>query len=323
MKKLLFLQFRTFVIMFAFSLISYVQPVSAKVMFQEQGAITIPANQTIDDDLFIAGESVAISGNIKGDVFVGTGNLTLTHAIIEGSLIVGAGNVTIDKDSKIGGSLIVGAGNLTSSAPVGRNVMAGAGSIYLNSKVGKEARLGAGNIELGPLTSVTGDLTYALGEDTSTIKQDPSSTISGSVTRYTPPVASKQELDKAKQDLSRFGTVARSGWLLISFIGSLLVGFLILKLFPKTSQGLASQVSTSLMPSLGIGFLIIVASVPVFLVLCLTIIGLPLAGLLFLLFCLELHLAKLVASFALGQFVAKIFNWNKIGIYTAFALGLA
>jgi len=247
------------------SLFTFSTSTQAKVIMQEKGTVTIPAWETIDDDLFIASENVIIEGRVTGDVYVGTGNLTLNGATIGDSLIVGAGNVTIDATSKIGGSLIVGAGNLNNSAPVGRNIMAGAGTMYLDSKVGKEARLGAGTIELGPNSSIAGNLTYALGEEESSLNQNPSSTVEGTVSRYAPPVDARRGQDQVRQ----FGIYAHRGWLVISFLASLLLGFLLLRLFPKTSLGLSQTVEGSLMPSLGIGFLIIIFSFPVALVLAL------------------------------------------------------
>jgi len=350
MKKFVLLSLFTFFMVFPSQAL-------AKVIIQETGTITIPSSETIDDDLFVGGENVDfagtvtgsvfagsgmadIKGNIKGDLVLGTGkanlggviggdlylgagDVVLTKVTVGGNVIVGAGNVLIDKDSKIGGSLIAGAGSVRNSAPIGRSAMIGAGSLYLDNKVGKEARLGGGNIELGPLTSIAGNLTYALGEDGSSLKQDPSATVGGTISRYTPPADARRDMQKAKDDFGKFGLVAHRGWLLISFLGSLLLGFVLLKLFPKTALGLSSEISKSLLPSLGIGFLIVIFALPVFLVLALTIIGLPLLGILIPVFAVELCLAKLVSSYGLGRFVAKQFSWNKMGVYAVFTIGLA
>lgn len=341
-----------FLLISLFLVLAYPSSAYAKVIAQEQGTVTIQSNETIDDDLFIGAESVTIDGNILGSVFAGTSKINLTGSIkgdlvagsgnvflsgniggdlylgagdvmlnklnVGGNVIIGAGNVTIDKDSKIGGSLIVGAGNLHNYAPVTRNLVVGGGSIYQDGSVGKEAHIGGGEVELGSNAKIGGDLTYALGEENSELKQSPSASVGGTMRRYIPPVDTK-----TKEDFGKAGIMARNGWLLISFIGSLLVGFLLLKLLPKTSLGLSIQVRSNLLKNIGTGFLIIIFSVPVLLVLAMTIIGLPLAGLLLLLLCIALHLAKLAASYALGRFVADQFNWNKLGVYAVFFLGLA
>lgn len=335
MKKIISSIFYILCSMFIFS-----TPVSAKVIIQEQGTVVIPATEVVDDDLFVGAESVTIdgtvtgdvfvgagtvqiSGDIKGGLFVGTGDLVLNGATVVNSVIAGAGNVTIDSTSKIGGSLIAGTGNFKNYAPVGRNLMVGAGTIYQDSKVGKEARLGGGTITLGGGTKIAGNLTYALGEEGEKLSQDPSATIAGTVSRYTPPSDAKRDMAKAKEDFGKFSLVAHRGWLIISFLGSLLIGFILLRLMPKTLLGLATQVNSKLLSSLGIGFLIIVFAAPVLLVLALSVIGLPLAGLLLLLLCLCLHLAKLIASYALGRFIASQFSWHKMGVYAVFFTGLA
>lgn len=338
------------------SLFIFTPSALAKVMYEEKGTLSIPESMIIDDDLFLGAENldfsgivngsvfagagsadiggtikgdlilgsgrVSLTGVIEGDLYTGAGDITLTRATVMGNIIAGAGNISIDKDSKIGGSLIAGAGNLKNSAPIGRNAMIGAGNIYLDSKVGKEAHLGGGNIELGPLTTISGDLTYALQDETTSLKQDPSASIAGSVTRYTPPESARRDMDKARSDMARFGGVAKRGWLVISFFSSLIIGFILLKLFPKTFVGLSSTLSAGLISTLGTGLLITLLSVPVFVVLALTVVGIPLSLGLILIFCIALHLAKLIASIALGQFLSRQFNWKQLSTFATFALGL-
>lgn len=315
-------------------------PVLAKVIIQEQGSVVIPATETIDDDLFVAAESlsidgtitgdvfvgagtVRISGDIKGGLFVGTGDLILTGATVRNSVVAGAGNVIIDSTSQIGGSLVTGTGNLKNYAPVGRNLMVGAGTIYLDSKVGKEARLGGGVIDLGPNSRIGGNLTYALGEDSSTLTQSPTSTVAGTISRFTPPSDARRDMDKVKEDFAKFGLVAHRGWLAISFLGYLLLGALLLRLFPKSGMGLAQTVENSLLRSLGIGFLIVIFVLLIMLVLAISVIGLPIVGFMIPVFALCLVLAKLASSYALGRFVARQFSWNKMGIYATYFVGLA
>jgi hypothetical protein len=341
-----------------FSVFAFPSPALAKVMYQEKGSVMVSKTETVDDDLFIGSESVTIDGNVLGSVFVGTGrytqsgsikgdlvlgtenaiisgsvggdiyvgagNVTISKAIIGGNIIAGAGTITIDNESQIGGSLIAGSSDLRNSASIGRNVIVGAGMVYLDNKVGKEVRVGSsGEIILGPNTNIAGNLTYAFDEESDNISQDSKAVIAGATSRYAPPQQVQEEMNKSRDDMRKFGMAASRGWLLISFIGSLLVGFLLLKLFPKTSLGLSNQVKDGLLHSICIGFLVVVFAVPVLLVLALSIIGLPLAGLLLLLLCIALHISKLVASYALGRFVTAQFNLNKTGIYATAFIGLS
>lgn len=339
------------------SLFVFATPVLAKVMYEEKGSVVISKSETVDDDLFIGAETITVDGNvlgsvfagsgryvqtgtIKGDLVLGTGNAMITGAVsgdvyigagdvmlsklmVGGNIIGGAGNLTIDKESKIGGSLIAGSGNLKNAASIGRNLMVGAGTVYLDSKVGKEARVGGGEIVIGPNTNIIGNLTYALGEETDNLTQDPKAVIGGTTTRYTPPVDARRDMDKFRQDFGKFSIAAHRGWLIISFLGSLLLGFLLLRLFPKTGLGLSQTLEHSPIRSLGIGFLIVIFALPVMLVMAISVIGLPIVGLMIPVFAVCLIVAKLVTSYALGRFVARQFNWNKTGIYATYFVGLA
>ncbi len=324
---------------FYFSLFTFSSQASAKVIMQEKGTITISEKETINDDLFIAGEtveidgvvtgdvfvaagSVRVSGDIKGGLFVGTGDLSLTGAKIGDSLVVGSGNVMLDKDTSVAGSLVVGSGTFKNSASVGRNVLVGSGTIYQNGRVGKEARLGAGTIELGPQNLVAGDLLYALGDSEAELQADPASSVSGSVNRYIEPEQAQKDMAKAREDFGRAGRMFSKAWMIFSFLSSILIGFIFLKLFPKTMLNLTEKVQQNPLKLLGIGLLMVIALVPVLLALSFTIIGLPLAGLLLLVFWVDVHVAKLIAAYAFGRFVSAMANLSKPSIYLVFFIGI-
>jgi carbonic anhydrase/acetyltransferase-like protein (isoleucine patch superfamily) len=326
-------------LIFYFSLFTFSSQASAKVMMQEKGTITISAKETVNDDLFIAGETVEIdgvvtgdvfvaagsmrvSGDIKGGLFVGTGDLSVTGAKIGGSLVVGSGNVMLDNDATVGGSLVVGSGTFKNSASVGRNILVGSGTIYQNGRVGKEARLGAGTIELGPQNLVAGDLLYTLGDPDSELQVDPSSSVSGSLNRYVEPEQAQKDMAKAKEDFGKAGRMFSKAWMIYSFLSSILIGFIFLKLFPKTMLNLTEKIQQNPLKSLGIGFLMVIAIVPVLLALSFTIIGLPLAGLLLLLFWVDVHVAKLIAAYAFGRFVSAMANLSKPSTYLVFFIGI-
>jgi len=338
-----------------FSSFLFPSSVSAKVIYQEKGMVTVGQKEVIDDDLFVGAEnfdllgtvigsvyvgagSASIAGNIKGDLVMGTGNadisgiiggdiylgagdVTIHSATIGGSIIAGAGTLTLDDKTKVAGSLIAASGNLKNSASIDRNLLAGAGTIYINNQVGKEARVGGGSIELGPLAKIKGDLTYALGEESDNLTQDPSATIDGTTSRYTPPL-NQQEITTSKEDMRKLGMFASRGWLIISFFGYLIIAVVLLKVFGKTIQKLAKVGTEKTWSAMGTGFLISLCIVPLVLIVAITGIGLQLAGLLIGVMTVALPIAKIVTSFVLGMFIAKQFNWHKLGVYATAFVGL-
>ena len=89
------------------------------VEFDDDGIIE--AGVVIDDDLFIASDTVEINGEINGDVFAG-GTVVIVNGTINGSLAVGAQSIQVN--GIITGSVYAGSTTLTlgSDAEVGRNL---------------------------------------------------------------------------------------------------------------------------------------------------------------------------------------------------------
>lgn len=134
------------------------------VEFDEDGFVG--ADEVIDDDLFISGETVEINGTINGDVFAAGNNVTV-NGTVSGSLVTGAQVVLINGDVK--GSIYSGASTFTlgSTAEVGRNVyyggfnlsaepgslvgrdlLVGAYQAFLSGEIGRDVRAGTGALEI-------------------------------------------------------------------------------------------------------------------------------------------------------------------------------
>ena len=134
------------------------------VEFDEDGIIE--EGEVINDDLFIANDTVEINGIINGDVFAG-GSVVKVNGTINGSLAVGA--QTVQVNGKVTGSVYTGSGTLTlgNDAEVGRNLYYGgfnlttADGSYINrdllvagyqallsGEVGRDVRAAAGALEI-------------------------------------------------------------------------------------------------------------------------------------------------------------------------------
>jgi cytoskeletal protein CcmA (bactofilin family) len=92
------------------------------VEFDEDGIIE--EGEVIDDDLFIANDTVEINGVVNGDVFAG-GSVVKVNGTVNGSLVIGAQTVQMNGD--VTGSVYTGSSTLTlgSEAEVGRNLYFG------------------------------------------------------------------------------------------------------------------------------------------------------------------------------------------------------
>ena len=329
---------------------------AARVISVEKGVATIAKGEIVNDDLFIGAQTVEIFGTVNGDVYagaetiringiingslhagggivylsgrvsqnayVGAANVIVSNAVIGDSLLIGAGNASVDADSSIGGSILAGTGSITINSPVKRNILLGAGNADINSAVGGEVRVGAGNISIGPNAKIAKDLNYALGDGATEINISDSATVGGTINKTENKFAGKKDVELAKNSLPKAFAAIGMVFNIISWAGTLIIGFLCLKLFNKTFSDSANRVTKSFFSSLGVGFLICVAALPAFLILALTGVGLPLAGLAVLVLLINIYLAKIVVGLAVGLFLADKFGWKKTSIYAVFALGL-
>jgi cytoskeletal protein CcmA (bactofilin family) len=349
MKKFVAILLSFFLLLFVSSGAIY-----AKTVYQEKGSITIAKNEIVNDDLFAGGENVTIEGTVNGDVFIGAGTVKvsgkvngnlhigagsvtlsgpvsgnvyvgsgwvdITGAKIGGSLLVGTGTLNIDKESAISGSLLAGGGTINNKAPVARNVMVGAGMISLDSSVGGEVKLGGGKIDLGPKTSIGGSLTYTLDETGSNFTMAEGATVAGQIKKIeTKSATAFRARTKANQAALRS---TRFGLGFISFLGALIIGFLWVRFLPKWAEEITGIIKKSFFPSLGTGLLVTILALPVLLLMAITVIGLPLAGISFTVLMFSFYLSKIALGFWAGDFLGQKLGGKKMSLYASFTLGL-
>lgn len=160
---------------------------------------SIPAGETIEDDVFISGDNVIIDGNVEGILFAAGSTVTLNgtvtgdaflaaetvivgqDAVIDGNLFIAGADLTVE--GEVTGSLFGGSSalELTKTASVGRNFYAGAFSIItaegsnvgrdqlggayqaiLSGEIGRDLKIGAAAVELNG--SVGRDASVEVGD---------------------------------------------------------------------------------------------------------------------------------------------------------------
>jgi hypothetical protein len=316
----------TFLI-FAFFVFS-VPRVSAKVITNQNGEVNVAKNEIVDDDLFIGAQTVQIDGTVNGDVFIGAQTVKITGdingnvhvgantiylgGIVNGNVYAGAQNILVS-EANIGGSLLVGAAtvNVDQSSVVEGSILAGAGAFSMNSQVGRSVYVGTGNMTLGDNTNIGKDLYYAVGKNKGQENISQSAKIAGMIRKSEINTNQKREqLETAKKSMPAAMSVYKFGSTIISFLGALIIGFLYQKLCNKHLTQTANIVTKSFWKIFGIGFLATIAFIPGVIILCITVIGIPVAGLTFLLFILFAYLSKFVAGLAIGDWMSKKYKWK-------------
>ncbi|HCC22345.1 hypothetical protein A2480_03050 [Candidatus Uhrbacteria bacterium RIFOXYC2_FULL_47_19] len=119
-------------------------PVASRAAEMRSGeAVSISVSQIIEENLYAAGGTLSMDGEVRGDAHLLGGNLTVTGPVSE--------------------DLTVAGGSLILLGPVGDDVRVAGGSITLGSSVGGELVVAGGQITTTPGLSVVGDTVIAGG----------------------------------------------------------------------------------------------------------------------------------------------------------------
>ena len=241
--------------------------------FRGADTVTVRADETVDEDLYVGGGTVSIDGTVNGDVTIAAGTVTVSGTVngslnaaggtvevfgdVTGAVRVTAGTVriggsvgrdvvlfggtaTIDTAAEVGGDLAGGTGTLTILGTIGGDVLAGSGTIELYGTVNGSVEVGVENLTLTPIAVVGGDLIYTSEREARILD---GAQIGGSIERREPEVA-------AESPLADNPVVTYLGLLL----GMLLLGWGLLWIRPRLVVGSADTVRGSPLPALGMGF---------------------------------------------------------------------
>ncbi|MBV7339323.1 polymer-forming cytoskeletal protein [Chloroflexi bacterium TSY] len=301
--------------------------------FRGGDTIVVNAEEVIDDDLFIAGQTVVVNGTVNGNLFA-TGTSVTVNGRVDGSLFIAGqelvSNGTVDgsvyaggyafalgPEASIGRNLNFGGFSLTTAqgSQISRSLYGGGYQMILDGEVMNDVNIGAGALELNGI--VGGDV---LGEVDSSANGE---------TVYIPPFAG---VSKVVQPGLRVSESAQVGgtvnvvvnaapavtdttnpliafvnqhlrWVLGESISLLLVGALFLMVWPKAVKAPSDEVQSHWLSDLGVGLLTVVVIV----------LALPL------LLILLVALAVLGGFLTLGQLAGHILG---LGL-TSIGLGLA
>jgi len=310
---------------------------------ENQNVVTLPVGEVVNKDYFATGSSVEISGTVNGDVYA-FGGQVLVDGIVNGDLIaaggivnisgniaqdarVGGGQVTIS--GKIGRNLTVGGGNvdITSSATIAGGVVAGGGNVSLAAPVGKAAKIGAGNLMVS--NTIAGDLEAAVGVMRLTSKAviggnltywsdqkasiDKSAKITGKVTQKKPAEVAKP----APKKILGIVTGVNLFFKIVSLVSTFVLGLLLIAFFPRYNRAVVYTLRKRPWVSLGIGLLALILTPIVFVILLITVVGIPLAFILLALYLILMFLARLFVIFWAG---AVIFERTGRKVHEVWAL---
>ncbi len=307
--------------------------------------VVLAANEVHEGWYFAAGDQVVIEGTINGDAYV-AGGIVEVEGTVNGDLLVAGGMVTVGGtvtddiraaggtvrfSGKVGKNISVAGGSVivAKSAHVSGNLLAACGNLEITGAIDKEARVASG--DAGISGTIKGNVDFAgdylsvpqganLGGNLNarvTEKQNvkiAEGTVHGKVD------VSLEEMRHAARIL---GYSAWRFWFKIVWACSLiLAGLIAVFLFPTQIKKIGSTITQRLGETSIWGILGIIVIPIVSVVLCVTIIGIPVGVFALTIFLWMLYLSQLSLGVVLADrlfVLERKTGWNLFG---AIAVGV-
>ena len=268
------------------------------------GAGTITIDGVVTGDLFFGGSTIIINGEVKGDI-IGGGNSFILNGIAGDDVRIWCASVTIN--GKINKSLTAMGSNitLTSNAIVERDALIAGGTITINGKILGETKINAQTIEIaGKISKPTIRAEQIILYESAVIHKN----LKYSATKFEKKegavIEGKVEKLPYKKRKSKWVSWKFYTFKFLFMIGAIIVGILLIKLFPKLSTVTTEQIR-QYWKSLGIGFVVLICLPVASVLIAITVIGIPVSLILFLFYFLFLYTGKIFVSLVIGEEILR------------------
>ena len=106
--------------------------------------VTVASGEVVDDDLYVAGETIIIDGTVNGD-FCACARTITVNGVVKGSVM--AAGETVNISGEVGHTVRAGGKTINISGNVHGDVMVGCSEVNIAStaKISGDLLLGAGN----------------------------------------------------------------------------------------------------------------------------------------------------------------------------------
>jgi cytoskeletal protein CcmA (bactofilin family) len=316
--------------------------------FQSGNSYSLGAEETVADDLYVGAQDITIDGTVERSAYLAARSITVTGEIkgdlnavaetikvtgkVDGSMHVAGSSVTItgqvgrdvftataqtivDSKAIVGGSLVSGSGQLDLDGKVMKDLRSGTSTVNLRGSVAGNAYVASNQMTFGDNGTILGNLRYTSPEKLSPTDQQK---VQGSYDYHESKKSSGFQRHRERTLAALVvGQVFMRTFALVS-LG--IIGLLALWLLPLLSENVRKQTEAKMSKNFGNGILLLVLTPFVIIALLFTLIGIPLAVLVGVIYAVVCSLALLPVARLVGAKVMSSAS-NK-SAYLAFIVGL-
>lgn len=264
---------------------------------------TITINGEVSGDVICAGQSININGKIGGNLRVAGNSINISSQIERNAMAFGA-LINLSQEGKVGWDAMLVGASVDIRGNVGKDLYGSASKLNINGEIGKNVRFRIEDKEIkksaksgdsrqgliiGENAKVNGDLVY-----TSTEEYDISdeAKIGGEVIHNFPKASKRSERP----------IIFSWAWAnLYSIFSSLVVGLVLISLWREGVKNITDLMLNKIGGSIGRGALILILTPIAAVLLLFTVIAIPLALILFVIWLITLFLSKILVGILIGR----------------------
>ena len=259
----------------------------------------------VDGDVICAGQSIIADGEIGGNLRVAGNTIFIGSKVARNVMSFGA-NITTDASSTVGWDMLVGGAMVETRGKIGRDLYGGASNLIVAGEIGKNIRMQIDDRALSASKKFNKD-----DKNNLPFKIAKGAKINGDVNYKGVYEANVEEGVKIKGKINHdVATVASKtknksgGWAMskiISIFSAFVVGLVLVSFFKQPIKNISDKVLINYWAKIGWGVVLFFLTPIAFVLLLITIIGIPTALLTMTAWVMALYLGKVLAGIIIGK----------------------
>lgn len=251
----------------------------------------IRVNGDINGALFAAGQRIVISGEVNGNIY-GAGEVIEMNGQSEGEVFLAGETVSIDEEAEIGRDAFTAAMNVRIHGSIPRHLFSAGETVILNGAIGGNAQVTTEQLSLNDSATIEGDLVY----DSPNEAEVASGAEVAGQTDWT-----QTESWNMRRPISRQARWFLSFiWVLWSILSTLVVWFVIKLISKDFWVDTVWPIADESLKTIGTGLLGLILTPFLAGILMVTVIGIPMGIILFMLYGIALYMAKIILALFIG-----------------------
>ncbi len=307
--------------------------------------IVIPAEETVNDNVYALGKNISVEGKIIGDLIALGQNLTIKGEI-EGDVIGLASNINLE--GKVSGSVKLAGENINfegavsenaylaganvfqkEGSKVGRDLLLASPEAELRGEVGRNLKMAGSKLVLKGLVNGRADLLLDKREIDSPLTITESAQIKDGLyyrAGVKGDISEKAGLGgELKHEFYPVAETNISSWVwnyLLAVFASLLIGLIFVTLFKNKTLELFYHFKESTYTTFLKGLALLVLPPLAGILLLFTLIGAPLTIIIISLWLVALIVSRVLVAIYLGRLITKKANYKKDSLMVALIVGV-